>query len=325
MVTIRDIAREAGVSLGTVSRVLSGSSATSEDSRSRVREVADRLGYVPNLQARALRGAGTGVLGLVVPDVRNPYFADLAYAAEREALRHDRVTVLANADEDADRQDRYLRALQTQRVDGMLVVPQGERSEELRRFASSGAPLVFADRRIDDLDVPSVTFDVASGMRQALVHLARQGHQRIAYVGGPLTTSTGRDRKRAFDDVGAELGLDPDPALQVLGSNRRAAGATAAAVLFGLDRPPTALVTSNGLLALGVLLAFSERGLRHGEDVELLTFDDEDWVPLVAPPLPVIAHDPELMGTTAMRLLFECADGRRPESVVLPTRLVTQR
>lgn len=323
MVTIRDVAREAGVSIGTVSRVMSGSSETSESSRARVHEVAARLGYVPNAHARSLRGAGTGVLGLVVPDVRNPYFANLAYAAEREALRHGSVTVLANADEDEVQQDRYLRALQTQRVDGLLVVPQSEQSQELQHLASTGVPLVFADRRVLNLDVPSVTFDVAGGMRQALAYLAGLGHRRVAYVGGPLSTSTGRDRKRAFDDVTRELELDAEPELSVLGPNRKAAGGAAVATLFDLSRPPTAIITSNALLALGVLLALQVRGLRHGKDIDLLSFDREDWMPLVEPGLAVIEHDPGLMGTTAMRLLFEQAAGRRPESVLLPTRLVT--
>lgn len=322
MVTIRDVAREAGVSIGTVSRVMSGSSATSESSRMRVREVAERLGYVPNLQARSLRGAGTGVLGLLVPDVRNAYFAEFAHAAEQEGLRRGYVTVLANADEDGARQDRYLRALQSQRVDGMLVVPQGERAEELGRLVGTGAPLVFADRRIDGLDVPTVSFDVAGGMRQALEYLAVRGHQRVGYAGGPLSTSTGRDRKRAFDEISRELELDSDPALSVLGSNRTSDGGMAVAEFLQLRPPPTAVITSNGLIALGVLLALRQRGLRHGADLELVSYDDEDWMPLVEPGLTVIAHDPDVLGATAMRLLFERVDGGRPDSIVLPTRLV---
>lgn len=322
MVTIRDVAREAGVSIGTVSRVMTGSSATSESSRARVQEVAARLGYLPNLQARSLRGVGTGVLGLLVPDVRNTYFAEFAHAAEQEALRRGYVTVLANADEDEAQQDRYLRTLQTQRVDGMLVVPQSEHSEQLRRLADAGTSLVFADRWVDGLEVPTVAFDVAGGMRQALEHLAAGGHQRIGYVGGPLSTSTGRARKRAFDEVSRELELDSDPALTVLGNNRRSDGAAAIGAFLELRRPPTAMVTSNGLLALGALLALRRRGLRHGEDIELVSYDDEDWAPLVEPGLTVIADDPDVMGTTAMRLLFERIAGGHPDSVLLPTRLV---
>lgn len=322
MATIRDVAREAGVSIGTVSRVMSGSTATSETSRARVQEVADRLGYVPNPQARSLRGAGTVMLGLLVPDVRNSYFAEFAHAAEQEALRRGYVTVLANADEDEAQQDRYLRALQSQRVDGMLVVPQSERSEQLRRLADTGAALVFADRRVEGLAVPTVAFDVAGGMRQALEYLAARGHQRIGYVGGPLSTSTGRDRKQAFDDVSRELELDSDPALSVLGNNRTSDGAVAIGAFLGLHRPPTALITSNALLALGALLALRQRGMHHGEDMELVSYDDEDWMQLVEPGLTVIAHDPDVMGVTAMRLLFERIGGGRPGSVLLPSRLV---
>jgi LacI family transcriptional regulator len=326
VVTIRDIAREAGVSIGTVSRVLSGSTATSEHSRLRVTEAAARLKYVPNLQARALRGAGTGVLGLLVPDARNPYFADFAYAAEREALRHGFVTVLANADEDQHQQDRYLETLQTQRVDGLLVVPQNEQSEQLRAIAAMGrTPMVFADRRIVGLDVPSVTFDVADGMRQALQHLTSKGHRRIGYIGGPLDTSTGRERKDAFDDISARLGLDPDPHLTILGGNRSAAGTAALTALLKLQQRPTAVITSNGLLALGALMALRQHDLRHGDDVELLSFDDEEWMALIEPVLPVITHEPELMATTAVRMLMARASGDLPESVVLPTRLLTDR
>lgn len=322
MVTIRDIAREAGVSIGTVSRVLSGSTATSEQSRARVTAAAAHLNYVPNLQARALRGAGTGVLGLLVPDARNPYFADFAYAAEREALRHGFVTVLANADEDEHQQDRYLQTLQTQRVDGLLVVPQNEQSVQLRRIAASGTPLVFADRRIVGVDVPSVTFDVADGMRQALQYLAGAGHRRVGYIGGPLSTSTGRERRQAFDEQAQHLDLELDPDLVALGGNRSADGTGALGSLLQLRRPPTAVITSNGLLALGALLALRQQHLHHGTDLELLSFDNEDWMALVEPALPVITHDPALMAATGVRMLLERAAGSTPDSVVLPTRLL---
>ncbi|GAA2450093.1 LacI family DNA-binding transcriptional regulator [Agromyces soli] len=318
MSTIHDVARLAGVSIGTVSRVLSGNPATSPESRERVREAALQLGYTPNARAQSLRLARTGVIGLSISDVRNPFFADAAHGAEQEALAAGRVTMLANADEDSAIEARYLRAFRAQRVDGVLMSPQGGSAEGARSLVEAGIPVVLLNRTLDGVDAPVVTFDVRQGIEQAIMHLRDRGHRRIGLIAGPVSVSTGRARVSAFESIRDELGLDPAPELVQLADGRRGGGADAAERLLDLSPAPTAVLSSNALMSSGAFEAIRGRGAA----VELVSFDDQDWMRLVDPPLSVIEQDAAHMGAVAMRLLLELIDGGSPRSVTLPTRLI---
>ena len=149
--------------------------------------------------------------GLLVSDVRNPFFADVAHAAEQSALGADYVTLLGNANENVDQQDRYLETFLNQRVDGIVLTPQGRGAGTLDAVIATGMPVVFADRTVDGVEVPSVTTDSRSGLDQAIAHLAAVGHTRIAFIGGPQSISTGRDRHAAFVDALPRHGLDRHP------------------------------------------------------------------------------------------------------------------
>ena len=188
-VTLRDVAAHAGVSLGTASRVLSGNPATSPEARARVSDAVAVLGYRPNAQARSLRLTRTHAIGLLVSDVRNPFFADVAHAAEQAALGADYVTLLGNANEDVDQQDRYLETFLNQRVDGVVLAPQGRGSGSLQSLVDSQMPVVFVDRTVEGFDVPSVTTDSRTGMNEAVAYLAAAGHDRVGFIGGPQALS----------------------------------------------------------------------------------------------------------------------------------------
>jgi len=324
MPTIRDVAAKAGVSIGTVSRVLAGSDSTSEASRSQVRAAVEALGYAPNARAQSLRLLRTGVLGLSISDVRNPFFAEIAHAAEQEALRHGYVTMLGNANEDMAQEVRYLDTFASQRVDGVLMSPQGADGTRIQRLLDHGTPVVFVDRTLENVAVPSVTSDSRMGMGQALEYLAGRGHTRVGYVGGPVTVSTGRARLAAFQSVRAELQLDLDDDLVYLGDYRQASGAAALAHFLALPSAPTAVVTGDSLMALGTLVGLRERGLWLGEEIEVVSFDDVDWMSLITPGLTAIAHDAAAMGTLGMRLLLERIAGAAPAPMVLPTHIVTR-
>jgi LacI family transcriptional regulator len=184
-ITIKDVAALAGVSPATASRVLSGNPATSPQSRQRVAAAVAQLDFHPNAQARALRSTRTNVIGLILSDVRNPFFADLAHTAEQAALAEGLVTLLGNANESIPQQNRYLDTFISQRVDGVIAAPQGEGSAGLHALLERDIPTVFVDRTVDGIDVPSVTTDSDSGIRQAAEHLARHGHERVGYIAGP--------------------------------------------------------------------------------------------------------------------------------------------
>ncbi|MGV9801533.1 LacI family DNA-binding transcriptional regulator [Mycobacterium sp. NPDC003449] len=322
MVTIREVATKAGVSLGTASRVLSGHPATSPEARMRVTEAAAALGYRPNAQARSLRLTRTHTIGLLVSDVRNPFFADVAHAAEQSALDADYVTLLGNANEDVTQQDRYLETFLTQRVDGVVLTPQGRGSGILDTLIASGMPVVFADRTVDGIDVPHVTTDCRAGLDAAIAHLAAAGHRRIAFIGGPDSISTGRDRHIAFLEALPRHGLTVHPELVTCGDFREESGIEATErLLAGPDRP-TAILAADNLMAVGALTAIRRHHLHSGCDIELIAFDDIDWFAHVDPPLSVIAHDPGAIGRHAVSLLLEVIKGDAPRSVLLPTRWV---
>lgn len=324
-VTLKDVAARAGVSVGTASRVLSGSPATSAAARERVQAAAAELGYRLDARARALRSARSHAVGLLVSDVRNPFFADIAHGAEQTALASSYVTLLANANEDTAQQDTYLDAFLTQRVDGVIIAPQGEGCGNLRTLEQARMPLVFVDRTVEGFDVPSVTADNAQGIDLAVAHLVAQGHTRIGYIGGPPSVSTGRARLSAFLNAIARYDLDDDPELIVGGDFRRASGGAAGAKLLSSRRPPTALLAVDSLMAVGALTEVRRRGLRIGHDLALVAFDDIEWFGELDPPLTVVAHDARALGATAMRLLLDVINGGTAESVVLPMRLITRQ
>ena len=268
------------------------------------------------------RSALANVIGLLVSDVRNPFFADLAHAAEQAALAEGLVTLLGNANESIPQQDRYLDTFISQRVDGVIAAPQGEGSSSLRALLERDIPTVFVDRTVDGIDVPSVTTDSDSGIRRAVEHLAGQGHQRIGYIAGPQTTSTGRERLRSFSRAVREFGLSSDPALTYFGDFQSASGSAGAEHLLALPQPPTAILAADSPMAVGALATLNRRGLRIGRDMALVAFDDIEWFSLLDPPLTVISHDVEAMGRIAVGLLLDVIDGHRPESVVLPSKLI---
>lgn len=321
-ITIKDVAALAGVSVATTSRVLSGNPATSADARSRVQAAVAELDYRPNAQARALRSTRTHAIGLLVPDVRNPFFADLAHTVEQAALVHGFVTLLGNANERKDQQDRYLDNLIARRVDGIIVAPLGDGSGSIRSVVGREIPAVFIDRTIEGIDLPSVTTDSDTGIREAVDHLAALGHTRIGYIAGPQSTSTGRERHASFVRAAGDRGLSLDPALIVFGDFQPESGSAAVRTLLALNEPPTALLVADSPMAFGAIGAIQKLGLRIGTDVALVSFDDIDWLALLDPPVSVIAHSVADMGRIAVDMLRTVIDGGTPESVRLPSRLI---
>ncbi|TFC15690.1 LacI family transcriptional regulator [Cryobacterium algoritolerans] len=323
-ITIKDVAALAGVSVATASRVLSGNPATSPDSRARVVAAVTELDYRPNAQARALRSTRSDSIGLLVSDVRNPFFADLAHTVEQAALAAGYVTLLGNANERKEQQDRYLDTLISRRVDGIIVAPLGDGSGSIRSLITREIPTVFVDRTVDGLDIPSVTTDSEAGIRQAVEHLAAAGHTRIGYISGPQATSTGRDRFAAFTRAIAGTGLSQDPELVYFGDYQAASGSAGVHALLQLRRPPTALLAADSLMAVGAIAILHKLGRRIGADIALIAFDDIEWFALLNPALSVISHSVEEMGRIAVDMLLQVIDGAKPESVVLPSELIVR-
>ncbi|MFC9056747.1 LacI family DNA-binding transcriptional regulator [Streptomyces sp. NPDC057074] len=311
MATIKDVAARAGVALGTASRVLSGSSQTSADSRARVLAAAAELGYVAHGPARSLRRARTDVLGLLVSDIRNPFFSELAHAAEQEARQHGYTVLLANANEDAEQADAYLRTFAGQRVDGLLFSPQGTISPQVAATLASGMPLVFLNRTIEGVDAPLYGTDNAQGVQHVLSWLERRGHRDVVFIGGPDTISTGAERRAAYLAGREAHGISTDDRL--LDAGDFLAGGAAEAMRRVLDRGVkfTTVFGANGQTTLGAVRALRERlGAEEAARIEVVSFDDLDWFELASPPISAVRNDASAIGRLGVRGLVDLLAGR---------------
>lgn len=317
MPTIRDVARRAGVSPATASRALSGRGPVSLDSAERVRAAAVALRYEVNKAARALRTQRTDTIGLLIPDVRNPFFTELAYVIEQAAAGHGLAVITMSADEDAEQEARALRVLVRQQVDGLIVAPRDDDA----CAAVQHVPVVFVDRGAAGRGVPVVRSDDEVGAALMVDHLVAAGHRDIALITGPQGITTGRARYEAALRRLAHHHITPRPQWVHEGDFQLESGRRAAAALLDAPGLPTAVFAGDNLMAVGALLEMRDRGLRVGHDVALTGFDDAPWFPLLDPPLTVVAHDVPRLGRAALECLLLLLAGRPAADIVVPVRL----
>jgi LacI family transcriptional regulator len=289
--------------------------------RERVDAAARQLGYRTNALARSLRTTRSATIGLIVSDVRNPFFSDLVRWIEHEAEASGLSIIVCNADEETERQDRYVDTLLAHRVDGLIATPQGDGSGALGAAIEAGVPTVFVDRRVSGLNVPVVTSDNAGGAQAMVNHLVRVGHSRIGVIAGPQEASTGRDRLSAVIDATRRHGIDLPPDLIRHGNFQLDSGVTATAELLALPEPPTVLFAADNLMALGAFQELRRRGIEVAGDIGLAAFDDLPWFDLVDPGITAVAQDTERMARTAVRMLTAVIEGQEPDDVIVPTEL----
>lgn len=319
--TIRDVANLAGVSVATASRVLNGSSATSAASRESVAKAAQSLKYSPNGPARALRSAKRHTVGLLVSDVRNPFFSELAYSVQMALWDRGYAMLLGNASEREQLQEQYLVGLRSQRVDGLIAAPQGESSSMLEQLALQGLPIVFVDRRLDTPDVPCVNSDPESGIGCCLQQLARDGHRKVGFVGGPTTTSTGRERLDVFGRLAAET-FGADGYLTAPGGYD--ADTVGASVLRLVREGCTALLFGYSPNAMTAQQALRSHDISWPQDVSLVSFDELAIFEMLTPAISIISQGVTQMGATAVDQLMAVMDGQVPDSVRLPTQFIAR-
>ncbi|MFH8884102.1 LacI family DNA-binding transcriptional regulator [Streptomyces californicus] len=325
MAGIKDVAAEAGVSVATVSRVLNGHPSVSQEARTRVLAAVEALGYRPNAVARSLRTAQTRTLGLVISDVLNPYFTELARFVEEEARALGYSVIIGNADERPDLQDHHVRTLIDRRIDGLLVSPADGGTPLLRDVALSGTPMVFVDRWIPGIDVPVVRADGTEAVRDLVAHLHALGHRRLAIIAGPAATTTGDERVEAFRNALRDHGLALPDAYIGQGDFQAASGRRATERFLELAEPPEVVFAADNLMALGALDAIRARGLRVPDDIALAAFDDIPWFVHTGPPITAVAQPTADLARAAVRALADRIEGRTPQSVTLPARLVVRR
>lgn len=324
LATIKDVAKEAGVSVATVSRTFSGAGRVTPGVRERVEAAAERLSYRPNAVARSLRARNTRTLGLVIPNVVNPFFTQMARAVEDAARDRGYSLVLGNTDEDPEKEAEYLEVMVEKRVDGLLVSPARATSPQLEEISREGVPIVFLDRYVRGLRAPVVRAEGRRAVDELVGYLVGLGHERLAIITGPPETVPGRERLEAFLDGAGRRGAPVDAERIKVGDFRRESGARAMRELLALAEPPTAVFAANNLMALGALQTLRRAGVRVSEDVSFASFDDVSWFELVDPPVTAIAQPVAELGTAAAGMLPELVEGGEPESVILESELVVR-
>jgi LacI family transcriptional regulator len=319
---MKDVASLAGVAVGTVSNVLNHPDLVRPLTRARVEAAMEELGFIPNGSARQLRAGRSRCLGLVVLDVTNPFFTEVARGVEDYAQAAGYAVILCNSDEADDKERRYLRVLEEQRVRGILITPVHGRAPELRRIRDRGTPVVLLDRP-GSAGQCSVAVDDRRGGEIAVSHLLELGHRRIALVNGPVAIRQCADRRRGALRAVERAGLDPAAVLTevtVPAMNARAGAAAADELLSvvrsgagraGPGRGPTAVFCTNDMLALGLLRRLGQAGVAVPGDLAVVGYDDIEFAADAAVPLTSVRQPKYQLGRAAAELLLDEAD--RPD------------
>jgi len=321
MITIREVAKRARVSVGTVSNVLAGSDSVRPELRHRVEEAMAALDYQPNQIARSLKTRQTKTLGTVVSDITNPFFPLLIRGAEDAALARGYLLITLNTDDHVDRERRALSLLRARKVDGILLVmaPDPGNSEHIAAARDSGTPVVCLDRVPSSVRVDSVCADNRKGTRMCMHHLIAKGHRRIGMLSGSTTVQTARERLDGYLEVVRESGAADDASLIRVGDFRLESGYRLAKELLLESDPPTAIFASNAMMGFGALKAMHELGLRCPEDVSLAVFDDIPFGDVIQPRLTVVSQPAYDMGRLGAELLIARIEGR--ETATEPVRV----
>lgn len=325
--TIREVAEAAGVSVATVSRVVSGSEhRVAGATRSRVLAAVARLRYQPNLVAQGLKNRVTRMIGLIVPDISNPFFPAIARGIEDVANQAGLAVLLCNTYEDLAKERSYLALLRKRMVDGLIFATVGANTEHLRMLRRQRMPAVLIARAPGGVDMDAVLVDNRRGEREAVEHLLRLGHRRIAFIGGPAILPVAGERLAGYRDALGAAGIRLDPTLVFDGGFRPEGGAAAVEALLRRRVKFTAIVAANDLMAIGAMEDLHRRGRRLPDDVAVVGFDDITFASLVEPPLTTIAQPKYQMGRLAMERLLELLNGgaSRPRRLVLEPRLVVR-
>ncbi|GAC1398374.1 MAG: LacI family DNA-binding transcriptional regulator [Chloroflexota bacterium] len=308
---MHDVARHAGVSIATVSRVLNGSLTVKAVHRERVQAAIQELAYRPNRLAQNLRRQQAHMIGVVISDIENPHFARMVRVVESAAYHLGYRVLLCNTDESVDKQQSYLEVLAAERVLGVVISASGPAAGGIDQLLDLNIPIVAFDRPILDPRADSVTVDNIVGGQRATRHLLAIGHTRIGLVSDP-TIATGRDRILGFESEMQCAGLR---SLSAAGHSRIEGGAQATEKLLQEPGQIDAIIAGNNLMAVGALRVIRERGLRIPEDVAFMTFDDSFWSEVVQPPLTTLAQPVEEMSRALVELLMDRLDSGRVEPI----------
>ncbi len=322
---MKDIAARAGVSLGTVSNVLSGAAIVREPLRKRVMEAIAAAGYQPSQLARGLRRVRTNMIGMIIPDVTNPFFPAVVRGAEDVAFANGYRLILCNTDNDHAKELAHLNELRTYLPAGLLVIPSNfsQLTQQVESYRASGAAVVCIDRTPRNWSGDTVTVANEEGSFQATEYLLRLGHTRLAVIIGPLHLTNSRERLNGFRKAMKRAKIEVPDQFIIETSYNQASGRTAGGALLKMTSRPTGVLAGNDLIAFGVMQAVREAGLRCPEDISIFGFDNLDMAELTHPALSSVYQPGYQLGTTAAQILVDRVGGDQSPArhIVLGTEL----
>ncbi|MGE5571058.1 MAG: LacI family DNA-binding transcriptional regulator [Rhodospirillales bacterium] len=327
MATIKEVAKRARVSVGTVSNVMSGAVSVSPALRERVERAARELSYQPNHIARSLKSRRTQTLGMVISDITNPFFPLMVRGAEDAAVKRGYLLNIFNTDDHVEREKTVFATLRVRRVDGVLAVvaPHSTRPTHLQQMIEAGIPLVCLDRLPPGMQVDAVVVDNAKGAAMCVRHLLSMGHRLIGVISGSSMLQTARERVNGYRKALAEAGIPFNPELLREGDFRLESGYRLAKDLCLGNPRPTVLFVANGLMGMGAIKAIQEMGLRCPEDVAIAVFDDVPGGDIFRPQLTVVSQPAYEIGYRGAELLIQRITGEikssKPVTVVLEPEL----
>jgi LacI family transcriptional regulator len=322
---MRQIAERAKVSIGTVSHVINETAAVRPKLRERVLDAIRGMGYQPSALAQGLRKNRTNMLGMVIPDITNPFFPGVVRGVEDVAYKRSLRLILCNADNDPAKEASYVRELRSYRIAGLLIIPAAgaDIAGHLRAYASASVPVVCIDRVPDGWRGDAVLVANAEGAYLATRHLIQMGHERLAVIAGPLGLTNAAERLKGFTRALSEAQMEIEPEFVQEARFDTASGYQAALRLLRMLPRPTAIFACNDLMAFGVLQAARELNLRCPEDLSIVGFDSLEFTNFTDPSLTSVYQPGYQLGAAAARLLLQRIDGMRsaPKKVLLPTEL----
>lgn len=323
-ITLKDVARKAGVSYQTVSRVINDQPHVKATTRERVLRFVRELDYRPNRLAGSLRTKHSQAIGLVMSDIENVFFAEVVSGVESEAVNRGYSVILTNSNEDVQRERQAVATLVERRVDGMIIAPTEGDHRYLFAELPRSFPVVVINRLIDEIQFSAVLVDNQGGAYAATEYLIKQGHTHIGAAIGNLGLMTTRERLEGFRNALKVHGLVARPEWIREGGLRPEGARLAALEILRAKPRPTALFASSNKITEGVMLALKDLGLRHGKDIGLIGFDSFPWASLFDPPLSVVAQPTYEIGRQAVGLLLDIIRGavHGPRIIRLPTRLL---
>ncbi|MGB9680444.1 MAG: LacI family DNA-binding transcriptional regulator [Thermoanaerobacteraceae bacterium] len=312
-VTIKDIAKLANVSITTVSRVINNKTeGVSEETRERILQLVKEYEYQPNAIARGLVTKKTKTLGLIIPDITNPFFPDIARGVEDSAHIYGYNVFLCNTDDNLDKESEYINALKEKYVDGIIFTSSSiPKQEHIKELIKTGIPIVIMDRRIESEDIYGVFLDNYEGGYIATKHLIDLGHKKIGCITGPLYSKSARERLEGYKECLIENGFEYDESVVFEGDYKINSGITGSEKLLNLHKKISAIFACNDLMAYGAYKTIRSRGYKIPDDISIVGFDDIQLSQILEPQLTTIRQPAYDMGLTATRMLIKLIEGEK--------------